>query len=710
MNQQATRLSECLQMPCEPFASNFEMLKETLREFELLTHDSTRDDWQARSSLNAHRMAASAFDTIPFSALINRCHLCEIESRYLLILFFIHVSSKYRSHFVSDEKESCRTNDEPWIPFRTILERSGFEPFLDAESIVGLLDLKSKLITRNLIQMCFYIDRDDAIENPDVMITPDAVRLIRGPVSNEDSVVTIERPTTRFEQVILPEDTKKKLLTLIENHEDVQLGRAALDVDNTIEYGQSSVIMFHGPSGTGKTMMARAISNLTGMPLVIPRESFLGNLRYCSEKQTASVERLFFETERHGGILFLDECEELLEENASALQAFLRQIEQTRCIVILSTNKPNRINASFDRRIALKIEFELPSAAQRFEIWKALIPPKIRFAPDVDLHEFSMLFPMTGGYIKNAVLYAINRAVHRNPDEPCLNREDLDEACRNQEAHLGIGVSWRKFVSVTESLDDIYLSQEDIRIARRIARRISGIQRVMNRREGSVKALPGPKVLVHAATGSRSLQIANAIGRELSPVVCVIEAREILTRGCVDDLSESTARVVSRIITSNSGSGKLIVINDASLLLGDSEYSTETAPDMLPSHAIRDMIMNHPAAIVFVVSGKFRLTKSLAPQFIERFSESLDKPENRLENWRGILREFSVEIPCGVESSLLLQYALNPDEIRRVIVAAIWEESDEGDIRTIPVETLVRIAARQASSRHESVFSIADRS
>ena len=78
----------------------------------------------------------------------------------------------------------------------------------------------------------------------------------------------------------------------------------------------------------------------------------------------------------------------------------------------------------------------------RQEIWKALLPKKIKLADDVDWKMLalkfevlpllslclfqSLTFPqLTGGFIKNAILSALRLAVSRNGEQPEIGQVDL---------------------------------------------------------------------------------------------------------------------------------------------------------------------------------------------------------------------------------------------------------------------------------------------
>lgn len=70
------------------------------------------------------------------------------------------------------------------------------------------------------------------------------------------------------------------------------------------------------------------------------------------------------------------------------------------------------------RRITLAIEFKNPDPFLRAAIWKAHIPSTVSLGPEVDFEELAVKYELTGGLIKNAILYALSEAVNRDAEKP----------------------------------------------------------------------------------------------------------------------------------------------------------------------------------------------------------------------------------------------------------------------------------------------------
>jgi len=206
-----------------------------------------------------------------------------------------------------------------------------------------------------------------------------------------------ERGTVRLSQVILAEETKADLVARIGNYLAFQGKRESTELDAFYGYGTGLTLLFHGPSGTGKTMMANALAAHFDRPIY--------SFRWGGEDLPADafqvVKQLWQEASLNGGIVFFDEADDLVKEDSPLSYWMLTEIEKAHCVVIMATNKPGNLDPAMDRRLAMKVFFPLPDAEMRYRMWQSLLPAFVKLAPDVDLRSMAERYVFSGGLIKN---------------------------------------------------------------------------------------------------------------------------------------------------------------------------------------------------------------------------------------------------------------------------------------------------------------------
>lgn len=188
-----------------------------------------------------------------------------------------------------------------------------------------------------------------------------------------------------------------------------------------IKYGKGVGFVFAGPPGTGKTLCAEAIAGELGRPLLVVQvPELMGMFVGETQKHIAEVfERA--KDEEGGAVLFFDEADSLFFERSTATRSWevqdvnvlLTEIERHEGVVVLATNRKDTLDGALTRRVSAVIDFPMPDAAARADIWRKLLPPQERLADDVDAAGIGRAAVLSGGEIKNAVLYAVRLASHR---------------------------------------------------------------------------------------------------------------------------------------------------------------------------------------------------------------------------------------------------------------------------------------------------------
>eukprot|EP00439_Symbiodinium_sp_Y106_P012056 s5541_g1.t2 len=144
------------------------------------------------------------------------------------------------------------------------------------------------------------------------------------------------KPSATLQQLVLPEDMKSNILALVDNFEQFCKYRKSSGLDDVIAHGSGLVLMFCGPSGTGKTLMVNALAaHLEKRVLLVNFKTLYSHQSepgLGSDEDGSSVLKLFREADMSDAVLFFDECESLFSQRStggnSEMTALLTAMER----------------------------------------------------------------------------------------------------------------------------------------------------------------------------------------------------------------------------------------------------------------------------------------------------------------------------------------------------------------------------------------------
>lgn len=199
--------------------------------------------------------------------------------------------------------------------------------------------------------------------------------------------------------------------------------------------------LFYGASGTGKSLAAQWLASRLSMPI------FRADLASLTSKWIGETEKnlgqLLSAAEAADVILLFDEADALFGARTDVSSAndkfansqtnyLLQRLETHEGIVILTCNGRDRLDSAFTRRLDSILEFPIPDAQARLDIWRAhLGEGKLESA---SLNRLAANIDLAGGHIRNIVLAA---AVVAGTAECPLNLDHIITAATAEYNKLG---------------------------------------------------------------------------------------------------------------------------------------------------------------------------------------------------------------------------------------------------------------------------------
>ncbi|XP_055822799.1 cell division cycle protein 48 homolog [Solanum dulcamara] len=309
-------------------------------------------------------------------------------------------------------------------------------------------------------------------------------------------------------------------------------------------------ILLHGPPGSGKTTIARAVANETGaFFLVINGPEIMSKMSGESE---SNLRKVFDEAEKNApSIIFIDEIDSIAPNREKTQGEVERRVvsqlltlidglkSRAHVIVMAATNRPNNIDPALRRfgRFDREIDIGVPDEVGRLEILR-IHTKNMKLGEDVELEYIAR---DTHGHI-GADLAALTTEAALQCIREKMSVIDLEDESIDVEILNSMAVSNEHFKAALNDSNPCALRETVIEVPNVSWDDIGGLETVKRELQETVQypvehpelfekfgMSPSKGVLFHGPPGCGKTLLAKAIANECQANFISIKGPELLT-------------------------------------------------------------------------------------------------------------------------------------------------------------------------------------
>lgn len=240
------------------------------------------------------------------------------------------------------------------------------------------------------------------------------------PTYNSNFPAQLLKTQLTWNDLVLPYDTLASL-----NELDAWLGHhleLAKIPNLSKKFKRGYRALFHGPSGTGKTLTASLLGKRYSREVYHIDLSMMVS-KYIGETEK-NLKNVFDTAENKGWILFFDEADALFGKRTATqssndryanqeISYLLQRIEDYPGLIVLASNLKTNMDKAFLRRFQSVVYFPLPGVEERFLLWKKAFEDELNLEKSIDLKQIAKEFEITGATIGNVLRYCSLMALRR---------------------------------------------------------------------------------------------------------------------------------------------------------------------------------------------------------------------------------------------------------------------------------------------------------
>lgn len=627
-----------------------------------------------RWELNLRSLSDSVLrgpDSIPIADLVHRFRLNSFELRCLVLALASHIEPRMAALVSTASKDSFARG----VTIRLAMERfcaTAAERVTARQSFLP----SAPLIRNHMVALGrTELGGSEGLLSRRIELTTPTLRFILKENELSETLAKIARlefPEVSLFNVIIEPEHMVQVRQLVENHRDYRKAISEWGFDRVLPYGRGLSFLFSGPPGTGKTLLAHALAAHAHRPIL--------SLSAADIPEKEGVEKLLddllTEASMRDAIVLIDECEALLGKGDKRKATAFKAIEDFEGILILITNHPHQLDEGLERRVMYNLPFEVPDAEVRRQIWEVHIPPEVPLEGDIELDVLANTYDFTGGTIKNAILFAVNLALAKNPKSPRLTMALLEEGCRAQ-----LRYALEELTVRTNSrlrIKDIVLPDKPHKKVLEIIAACRNQATVLNAWGFGKKLVTGKGItcLFDGPPGTGKTLCAEIIAGELNRPLYRINLPEVVSKWVGE-----TEKNIKAIFQQARISHAMLLFDEADSLFASRVAEAKTATDRYANMEVNLLLQEierFPGFVILTTNFYGSLDKALIRRIQFRVTFEEPDEDGRLRIWRTLTPAEAPLDPDVNFDKLAKHFEMTGGMIKNAIVRAAYLSCEVG--------------------------------
>jgi SpoVK/Ycf46/Vps4 family AAA+-type ATPase len=479
------------------------------------------------------------------------------------------------------------------------------------------------------------------------------------------------KPKKTFDDLILSPDFKDRIMNISSKYNAAKL---------------PSRLLFCGPSGCGKKIVAEAVCREAGLNLLVVDSKFFHEVRQSS----STVYLIMREALLQNSAIYFQDFDMLYEdkEPKNSPEFLIQVLKSFPNLIFLA----GTLSMEFDKDLLnngfVPYSFPLPSYSVRKQLWESCLKGQ-KLDKGLDLDALSSKFRFSGGQIRDAVRTASIFAEWKNPANQVLSNENLYNGCKVQSNHKLISLALK--VNPYYKWEDIVLPKDTLEHLKEVSGFIKYKGKV-HYNWGFEKKLSlgkGLNVLFSGPPGTGKTMAAEILASEVKLDLFKIDLSSLVSK-YIGETEKNLKKIFDEAETSNS----ILFFDEADALFGkrsEVKDSHDRYANIETAYLLQKM-EEHEGIVI--LASNFR--KNMDDAFLRRLRFTVEFPlpdeKSREEIWR---KTFPEETPIAkdVNFAFLSKFKLSGGNIKNIVLAASFLAAE--DSMAVEMEHLIKATKRE---------------